>query len=293
MSENNTINRTNKVERKNTVNRTNTVNTTNESSLSIFNNDQFGEIRVINRNGNPWFVAADLCRALDIGDTHKALTRLDEDEKGKSLIPTPGGVQEMSIVSEAGMYTLVLSSRKPEAHAFNRWITHDVIPDIRKHGMYATPMMIDKILADPDSAIKVLTALKQEREKNAALTTTNAVQAQQLAEAQPKLTYYDMVLKSTGLTKTSVIASDYGMSARKLNQILSDLKVQYKQGNIWLLYDLYKHRGYTQTETYTYENRKTGETGTNCWMKWTQKGRLFLYDLLKANGYLPVCEQEA
>ena len=125
------------------------------------------------------------------------------------------------------------------------------------------------------------------------MITTNAVQAQQLAEAQPKVTYYDKVLKSTGLVKTSVIASDYGMSGRKLNQILADLKVQYKQGDIWLLYEKYRHEGYTQTVTYTYQNNKTGETGTNTWMKWTQKGRLFLYDLLKANGYLPVCEQAA
>ena len=123
--------------------------------------------------------------------------------------------------------------------------------------------------------------------------TMNAVQAQQLAESQPKVTYYDTVLISSSLVKTSVIASDYGMSAQKLNKILADLKVQYKQGNIWLIQRKYQYEGYTQTETYAYEDKKTGETKSRCWMKWTQKGRLFLYELLKANGYLPVCEQAA
>lgn len=90
------------------------------------------------RNGEPWFVAADVCKALELTDPNKSVSRLDDDEKGTNSIRTPGGNQEMSIINEPGLYSLVLGSRKPQAKAFKRWITHDVIPSIRKHGMYAS-----------------------------------------------------------------------------------------------------------------------------------------------------------
>lgn len=107
---------------------------TNE--LKIFDSPKFGEIRVIERDGDPWFVAVDVCRALEIGNSRDALSRLDDDEKGVASIDTPGGAQQMNIINEPGLYTLVLGSRKPEAKAFKRWITHEVIPSIRKTGSY-------------------------------------------------------------------------------------------------------------------------------------------------------------
>lgn len=92
--------------------------------------------------GQPWFVAADACAALDLPDTHKAIARLDDDEKGRNSIPTPGGQQDMSVVNESGLYNLVLGSRKPEAKRFKRWITHEVLPSIRKTGSYASAMSV-------------------------------------------------------------------------------------------------------------------------------------------------------
>lgn len=106
------------------------------NDLKVFENQDFGRVRAIEQNGEPWFVAADVCRALEIKNSRDALTRLDNDEKGVVLTDTPGGAQEMSIVNEPGLYTLVLGSRKPEAKAFKRWITHEVIPTIRKTGSY-------------------------------------------------------------------------------------------------------------------------------------------------------------
>lgn len=108
------------------------------NELQIFENPTFGQIRTLTRDGEPWFVAADVCRALDLGNTAQALTRLEDDEKGITSNDTPGGVQEMSIINEPGLYTLVLGSRKPEARAFKRWITHEVIPAIRRTGTYST-----------------------------------------------------------------------------------------------------------------------------------------------------------
>lgn len=104
------------------------------NELQIFESAQFGQVRTVQKDGEPWFVAADVCRALDVRNNRDALSRLDNDEKGVVLTDTLGGNQEMSIVNEPGLYSLVLGSRKPEAKAFKRWITHEVIPSIRRHG---------------------------------------------------------------------------------------------------------------------------------------------------------------
>ena len=107
------------------------------NELQIFENPEFGTIRAIEKDGEPWFVAADVCKALELGETHVAMRRLDDDEKDRYLIPTPGGNQEAYIVNEPGLYSLVLGSRKPEAKSFKRWITHEVLPSIRKTGIYS------------------------------------------------------------------------------------------------------------------------------------------------------------
>ena len=109
------------------------------NELQIFKNEQFGEIRTIVKDNEPWFVAADVCMALELGNPSQSISRLDEDEKQNTLISNEGikrGNPNMTVVSEAGLYTLVLSSRKPEAKAFKRWITHEVIPTLRKTGGY-------------------------------------------------------------------------------------------------------------------------------------------------------------
>lgn len=106
------------------------------TDIQLFQNDQFGQVRVIERDGDPWFVAKDVCECLCLSDTAKSCERLDEDEKGTNAIRTPGGYQDMIIISEPGLYSLVLRSNKPEAKLFKRWITHDVIPSIRKTGAY-------------------------------------------------------------------------------------------------------------------------------------------------------------
>lgn len=139
------------------------------NELKAFKNPKFGTIRTTTINGEPWFVAVDVCKALEIQNNRDAISRLDADEKGVASTDTLGGKQELTIVNEPGLYALVLGSRKPEAKAFKRWITHDVIPTIRKHGAYMTPETIEKVLSDPDTIIKLATELKEERERTAAL----------------------------------------------------------------------------------------------------------------------------
>lgn len=110
----------------------------------------------LDSDGQPWFVAADVCAALDLPETHKAIARLDDDEKGRNSIPTPGGLQEMSVVNESGLYNLVLGSRKPEAKRFKRWITHEVLPSIRKTGAYASPMSVTALPAPTQDRVTAL-----------------------------------------------------------------------------------------------------------------------------------------
>ena len=133
-----------------------------ENKLMIFENDAFGKVRTLNLNGEPWFVAADVCKALELGNPSMTVERLDDDEKGISTIDTLGGKQRMAIINEPGLYSLVITSRKPEAKAFKRWITHEVIPAIRKHGVYITdeklklfaehPELLDALMKSPYAA---------------------------------------------------------------------------------------------------------------------------------------------
>ncbi len=190
------------------------------NELTVFQNDQFGSVRVIEREGEPWFVAADVCRALEIAQPTRACERLDEDEKGVSSIHTLGGEQELLIVSEPGLYSLVMGSRKPEAKAFQRWITHEVIPSIRKHGAYATDAVIDQIIADPDYGIRLLKALKAERDKNAAL--------------QPKADYFDALVERNTLTGIRQTAKELGIGQKTFVRFLLNHGYVYRdhKGNL-------------------------------------------------------------
>lgn len=256
--------------------------------LKVWNYNN-SEVRIVNINNEPWWVLTDVCKVLEIARGSKITERLEEDEvRQTSLTDSLGREQNTYIINESGLYSVILRSNKPQAKPFRKWVTSEVLPSIRKTGMYAT----DELLNNPDLAIKAFTALKEEREKTKALTETVAIQQQQILELKPKASYYDVVLNCKDLLSTTEIAKDYGKSARWLNELLHELKVQFKQGNkIWLLYQKYANKGYTSTKTQTY-NGNDGEVHTKVHTYWTQKGRLFIYELLKAKDILPLIEQE-
>lgn len=133
------------------------------NELKVFESNQFGNVRVVVVDNEPWFVATDVCRALELDKTWNALQRLDDDEKGTTSISTLGGRQEVSIINEPGLYSLVLGSRKPEAKAFKRWITHEVIPSIRKHGAYITPEKLWEFYSSPENLAAVFNDLYNEQ----------------------------------------------------------------------------------------------------------------------------------
>ena len=243
------------------------------------------EVRTVTIDNNPYFSNADVCKILDINNPSQALKRLKQDGViTNEVIDGLGRKQDMKFVSESNLYKLIFQSKKKEAEAFTDWVTSEVLPAIRKHGLYA----IDDLLNNPDMAIAALQKLKEERRLRLQAQEEIAQKNQIIQELQPKATYYDLVLQNKSLVAISVIAKDYGMSAKKMNKILHELKIQFKQGNTWLLYQKYAGKGYTQSKTHTID-----ADYSKMHTYWTQKGRLFLYDLLKnKKGILPLIEQK-
>lgn len=266
------------------------------NEIKAFENPEFGSVRTMVIDNEPWFVGKDVARALGYGEgkslANAIANHVEIEDKGVTKMMTPGGEQNMVIINESGLYDLVLSSKLPTARKFRHWVTSDVLPNIRKHGVYA----VDEILADPDILISALQELKAERARVKALSEDNAekgkviaIQNQQISEMEPKATYYDVVLNCKDVVPISVIAKDYGWSARRMNEFLHECGVQFKQGDIWLLYQKHAECGYTCTKTISYESE--GVTHVRPHTYWTQKGRLFIYDTLKARGVLPIVER--
>lgn len=243
-------------------------------------------------DSEPWWVLADVCRVLELSTPAKVADRLSDDEKGMSQIHTLGGMQNMTIINEPGLYNVILRSDKPEAKDFKRWVTHDVLPAIRKHGGYLTPKKIEEVLLNPDTIIQLATQLKEERAKSAALQIENEEQKQQIEAFKPVQNYVDTILSSTSTMTTTQIAADYGMSARALNKILHEEGVQWKVGGQWVLYSKYVGLGYTDSHTYTY-TKSDGETGTSVLTKWTQAGRMLIHDILTKRGIKAVVDRES
>lgn len=258
------------------------------NEIKIFDNPEFGKVRTMEINGEPYFVGKDVADILGYQNGSRDVNRhIDDEDRTKVMMNDGNQSKETIVINESGLYSLILSSKLPKAKEFKRWVTSEVLPSIRKHGAYA----VDELLNDPEFAIKTFTALKEEREKNRQLVDTVAIQNQQIAELQPKASYYDVVLNCKDLLSVTQIAKDYGKSGQWLNDYLHKMKVQFKQSDIWLLYAKYANKGYTNTKTQTF-NGNDGQPHTKVHTYWTQKGRLFIYDLLKSNGIVPLIERE-
>ena len=244
------------------------------------------EVRMVQKNNEPWFVGKDVADVLGYSNSRKALSdHVDNEDKGGVTIRDAiGRTQRVTCINESGLYSLILKSKLPNAKKFKRWVTSEVLPSIRKHGAYATDDTIEKIINDPDMGIRLLQTLKEEREEKMLLE-------QQIAEYEPKITYLDTILSSTDTVTITQIAADYGMSGQKLNKILNELNVQHKVGGQWILYRKHMQQGYTKSHTSEIP-RADGGIKVVMNTKWTQKGRLFLYNLLKDEGYLPQMDLE-
>lgn len=262
------------------------------NELQIFKNTEFGQIRTTTINDEPWFVGKDIAVALGYSNPRKAMIdHVDPEDKGVTKCDTLGGSQEMTVINESGLYSLIMSSKLPTAKKFKHWVTSEVLPAIRKHGGYLTPEKVEEALLTPDFLIKLATELKVEREarKHAELEAASAKQV--IGELKPKADYTDRILASKGTVPITAIAKDYGMSAAAFNRLLHEYGVIYKIGKQWFLYAKYQAKGYTHSKTFAFRH-SDGRPDCNIQTGWTQKGRLFLYEFLKGKKVLPMIEQD-
>ena len=256
------------------------------NNLQIFEGQ---EVEVFEFNGKVLFNPYDVGRCLELTDSavRKSIGKMNVNQAvklKKSIvkdihnldIPTAGRVY----LTESGVYKLVFKSNKPQAEKFSNWVTDEVLPSIRKHGVYLTPDKVEEVLLNPDTIIKIAQNLKEEQEKRRQLEIENN-------ELKPKANYCEQVLQSESAVVTTQIAKDYGMSPQALNSVLHELGVQYKVDGQWVLYSKYQDKGYTKSCTVI---DRFGEPRMQT--KWTQKGRLFIYQILKTIGVLPNIERE-
>ena len=251
------------------------------SKVQVFNNGKI-DLPVKEVDGKIYFEAEAAAIGLGLTDSkeNKAYVRW---ARVRNYLNSPQ-VAKGSWITEPEFYKLAFKASNDVAEKFQDWVATEVLPSIRKHGAYLTDEKLEEVLLNPDTLIKLATELKEEREGR-------LIAEQRVNELTPKASYYDLVLKNESLVTITQIAKDYGMSGREMNAKLHDLKVQYKQGSTWLLYSKYQKTGWTHSDTIVVD-RTDGTKKAVMQTKWTQKGRLGLYELLKSNGVLPLIEQE-
>ena len=239
----------------------------------IFKNAEFGQIRTCMVDGEVYFVGKDVATALGYKNTKDALMRhVDVEDKEGSGITTPSGIQPMVVINESGLYALILSSKLDSAKRFKRWVTSEVLPAIRKNGRYELEQHNEELA-----------------QQNRELESRNALLKDISAYQKPLTDYARTILSSQQTVTVTQIAQDYGFSAVRFNELLMHLRIQHKVGGQWILYAPHVHRGYVQSFS-SYYVQSDGEVQVKVHTRWTQSGRLFLYEELKKAGILPLIE---
>ena len=242
------------------------------TDLQIFDNPEFGKVRVVTIDDEPWLVGKDVATALGYANPQKALRDHvpDRFKRTERIVHPLGGAQDTVVINEAGMYKLVMRSKLPNAEKFSDWTCEDVLPSIRKTGSYIGTD-IQQII-NPNFLRRIADELEARDKK--------------IAELQPKADYCERILQSDEALAISIIAQDYGMSAMAMNKLLAKLKIQHRVGAAWVINSPYNRMGYVVNRTI--------ERGINFYTHtyWTQKGRFFLYNTLKGAGLLPLIERD-
>lgn len=245
------------------------------------------------KDGKPWFAGKEIAEVLGYKNPSNALVNhVDDEDKTSYLIQVSGSNYKTNttFVNESGLYSLILSSKLPQAKSFKHWVTSEVLPSIRKHGAYMTEATLAQSIINPDFLEQVAAKLRAEQQERL-LAEQKAKQLQlENKQLQEKCSYLVLILASTTSVTTTQLAQDYGMSAKAFNQLLRKKHVQYLCGRQWILYQENKDKGYVTSET-IHITHKDGTPFTVMHTKWLQKGRLYLYNTLKADGILPVIER--
>ena len=242
-----------------------------KQKMELLQSEEFGIVRVIkNEQGEPLFNLNDVCKALDL-DARHVRQRLSDDVVSTDIVlDTRGRRQKMLFVNEDGLYDTILESRKPEAKRFRKWVTSEVLPDIRRHGGYIVAM------ADEPDEVIIARALQ---------LTHNRLQnrEKEIATLRPKAEYAEEVLLSETCLTTRQIAKELGMTAQALNRLLAAHRIQFRQSGQsgqWMLYREYADKGLAQNRTFHYQDSK-GKAQTQTQMVWTERGRLFIHTKVK------------
>lgn len=247
------------------------------NNIKTFNFEDL-PVRTTTVDNEPYFVGNDVAQILGYEDYRGAINKkVDSDDKLRSQIDHAGQKRNVTLINESGLYSLIFSSKLESAKRFKRWVTSEVLPSIRKHGIYATDNVIEQTLRDPDYIINVLTEYKKEKDNNLILR-------QQIGELKPKDDYVDEILKSPGTMTITQIAADYGLSAQKLNKLLHQARLQRRVGKQWVLYTEHMNKGYTKSHTIEIV-RSDGRPDTQPQTRWTQKGRLKIHEIMTDFGY--------
>lgn len=256
--------------------------------VRVFESPMFGRIRVAGASEEPLFCLADICNALGYKNSRDALRKhVEEEDVAKCDTPTGGGLQSMTYVTESGLYSLIFGSKVDGAKAFKHWVTGEVLPTIRKTGSYGIPRSYSEALL-----LAANQAKKIEEQQQMVLESSETIKRKdaEIKVYKPKAAYYDMIMANPSCTKVTSIAQDYGKSPQAFNDLLHELSIQYKVDKQWILYQKYKDAGYVHSEPIPITHHD-GHQSVKYLTVWTQKGRLFLYDLLKEKGILPLIER--
>jgi len=278
---------------------------TETSNIQTFNFEEL-PVRTLEIDGEPYFVGKDVAEILGYKNVNRAVNQLVDKEDRKSLSHKVWGDSCLSlwsskndfsskiVINESGLYGLIFNSRLDSAKRFKRWVTSEVLPQIRKTGKYESqPVQQEPQFKLPTTYKEALLQLVEQVEENEKLHVEVAQKEEVINVMKPKVTYYDLILANDELLTSGQIAEDYGMSARKFNELLNELRIHYKNGRKWYLYKEHKDKGYTNSYTFPVYNKKSEYQFHNTQTGWTQSGRKFIYDTLKKFDIIPLIEKNS
>ena len=270
--------------------------TMNEKMYHSFSDSEFGLLNVFQFGDKFWFPASECAKMLGYYNPRDAVKRHCTGHgvvKRDVRYPykyADGTVSEISrstnLIDEGNLYRLIVKSQLESAIRFETWVFDTVLPSIRKHGAYITPSVLEEIQQNTVKNAELLAALAEEQKSRAALEEQCTALLATAKMNEPKVTYYDMILQNPKAVPITLIAKDYGYSAKEFNALLYDLGIQFSVGGTWALYQKFADMGYTHCNVVFTKAQKAQSH-----MCWTQKGRKFLYDRLKGYGILPKIER--
>ena len=266
-------------------------------NLQLFNFEG-NEVRTLKINDEPYFVGKDVANILGYSNTRKALqdhVDLEDKKDGVTIRDSIGRNQKPTVINESGLYSLILSSKMPNAKRFKHWVTSEVLPAIRKHGAYMTDEKAFNVVHNKNGLADLLQQaadqLKQKDIRIEEVEAENKNLSIQLEESNKKADYLDVILGTPDALAISQIAADYGYGAVSFNRLLHKVGIQHRVNGQWILYRAYMGKNYVTTKPFVYKDHK-GNDRTSLSTYWTQAGRKLIYDVLKDNDILPLIERD-